>query len=717
MKDTGERGNTLAPRRRTDAALVDHQARLLRSPDFHVLLSTFSKSTGLTVQVFGADAEPRLPVVCSTPLANRLAAVGVWESSGAGRALSDSLVRRVAGEHSIVTVRAFDALRVVAIPLAIEGTLLGTLVAGWVFDSFPDPVIAKHLGSHVALPFHELWPLVRQQPPIGPEKLDTYARLLEMLAGSFLRERGMAIMASQRNADLQTLNDACTRMTTAVTEQEIAQVLVDAACHVGRTDRVHVLRMVEDGEGELLAACHPPTDIDRRRVARVVRVDLEDGSGGRLGVLEMELRPTQSEPWPEEAVATLAAVAGVTLARARAMAALESERERLGEANRAKDEFMAVLSHELRTPMAPIVGWADMLVRGTVPADRLGRAYEAIAKNAQRELQLIEEMLDLSRILNGKIVLDRSVVPAADAVAHAVDLGERLAQGRDLSFRLEMPERPLSLNVDPHRLDQMLANLVANAVKFTPDGGTITVGAREVPDRSDVDLFVADSGIGMSAATLGTIFHRFRQADATTTRRYGGLGIGLSIVRSLAEMHGGQAFAESAGEGQGSRFVVRLPRWSGQEVGHEPAEPSPAVVHLPAAARPRVLLVDDAADTLDVVRAILEHAGHTVFTARSAMDALDLAKKDPPDVILCDIAMPEIDGFGFLRAVRADALLSRVPVIALTSYAGMAERGRIREAGFDAYLAKPVDAPTLNATLGRFTAPAPHRHDPGRDTP
>ena len=390
----------------------------------------------------------------------------------------------------------------------------------------------------------------------------------------------------------------------------------------------------------------------------------------------------------------------VELERERLLENEHTAREAAEAANRAKDDFLAILSHELRTPLTPIIGWVSMLRGGMLrqSPESLDQALSTIERNARQELQIVDEMLDLSRILNNKVVLEPEPVSPEDALAASFAFARALVEGRDLRLESSIERGLPAVYADPKRLQQILSNLISNAVKFTPAGGTIILGLRR-GRASEVEFFVCDTGVGIRPDALTRIFDRFSQADTSTTRRYGGLGIGLSVVRGLVELHGGRVRAESDGDGCGATFVVTIPAMSrpfeapeGRVRGRYSGD---LVRRADASRQRRVLVVDDSPDTLAVLKALIESGGYEVDTAESVSGALEAARKARPDVIVTDIGMPDEDGFGLLKRVRADEALAPIPLIALTGFASPSNRDEALRAGFSAHLAKPVDQPLL----------------------
>ena len=393
------------------------------------------------------------------------------------------------------------------------------------------------------------------------------------------------------------------------------------------------------------------------------------------------------------------------LDRARLYESAQVARTAAEEANRSKDEFLSTVSHELRTPLNAMLGWASLLRNGTLDSARSTRAVEAIFNNATRQAHLIEELLDVSRIVAGRAVLDRQRLDIGDNVRGAVEAVLPLAESKGLEVRVT-PPTGVAVVADPRRLEQVFLNLLSNAVKFTPAGGRIEVDAVVATDR--IDVRVADTGSGIEPAFLPHVFERFRQADSTMARSVGGLGLGLFIARHLVEAQGGRIAAHSEGAGRGTTFVVSLPIATSRQA---PAGPLPA----PTADEPgeppsltgiHVLIVDDEPDAREVMTSTLESSGATVRTAPSASDALQLLDQEHFDVLLSDIAMPEKDGYELIRDIRrrAEARYADIPAAAVTASAGDDERARALSAGFQLHVPKPVPPGVLAHTVAHLVA-------------
>jgi signal transduction histidine kinase/ActR/RegA family two-component response regulator len=384
------------------------------------------------------------------------------------------------------------------------------------------------------------------------------------------------------------------------------------------------------------------------------------------------------------------------------------ERERTAraaaeEGNRLKDQFLATVSHELRTPLNAILGWADMLLAQRIDESMRDRACRSIYENARQQARMIDELLDIARIVSGKLRLERTAVDLPQVVRAALDVVQVAAEAKHVAITVDAEPGIDGVYGDVARLQQIAWNLLSNAVKFTEPGGHVVVQLRRV--QSTVEIVVTDDGVGIPPAFLPWVFEPFRQADASNTRRHGGLGLGLSIVKHLVEAHGGTIAAESTGEGHGSTFTVRLPTRAGAPetvLALPPAKQSDAYVSLNTMS---VLVVDDDRESRDVAAAHLTSHDATVWTAASAAQGLEILLREQIDVLLSDIAMPGEDGYSFIRRVRAlDAKTSAIPAAALTALAREEDRQRAIDAGFQVHLPKPIDGQSLIAavaSLGR----------------
>lgn len=380
----------------------------------------------------------------------------------------------------------------------------------------------------------------------------------------------------------------------------------------------------------------------------------------------------------------------------RAAAAIENARlyREVREADRHKNEFLAMLAHELRNPLAPVRNAAHLLRRydARVPAAR--RAREVIERQVQHMTRLVDDLLDVSRITRGKIVLRKEQVDVASVVERAVEDTRPAFQECRHELVVSLPDEPVWLEADPTRLEQVLINLLSNAAKYTEPGGRVELEARRLGDEAIV--CVRDTGMGISADMLPHVFELFTQSERALDRSQGGLGIGLTLVKSLVEMHGGSIRAASAGSGQGSTFTISLP------VALAAPQPAPPETGAAAPARPRrVLLVDDNADALETLGMLIEAWGHEVHIAADGSAALAAAREFRPDVVLLDIGLPRMDGYEVARQLRREPGMDEALLAALTGYGQEQDRRRSQEAGFDLHLVKPVNPSTLERVLAR----------------
>lgn len=383
----------------------------------------------------------------------------------------------------------------------------------------------------------------------------------------------------------------------------------------------------------------------------------------------------------------------------------------LEEANRAKDEFLALMSHELRTPLTPILGWVRMFSRGTKDPAEMARGLKVIERNVLAQAKLVEDLLDVSRIITGKLRLNIRPLEVPDVIEAGIDAVRSAADAKEISIESVLDPGVTTIMGDPDRLQQVVWNLLSNSVKFTPKGGRIAV--KLTHSEPHLKLVVTDNGKGISREFMPHLFERFRQGDSSSTRAFGGLGLGLAIVRHLVELHGGSVVAESEGEGKGSTFTVLLPMRTVQHESKSILRPKPAssMNGRSNLSGLRILLVEDEPDSRDLLATVLEQEGATVTTAPCVREAMAALEKQTPDILVSDIAMPDEDGYSLIRQVRSRATNKggNVPAIALTAYAKEEDRNRALAEGFQVHVAKPIDPTALVevvASLSKQCQPA-----------
>jgi PAS domain S-box-containing protein len=460
--------------------------------------------------------------------------------------------------------------------------------------------------------------------------------------------------------------------------------------------------------GEVLGTMffgHPEPDVFTERTERIVR-----GIAAQAAVAIDNARLYEA--------AQRAAEERKVLLENERLARLDAERT-----SQMKDEFLATLSHELRTPLSAILGWAQVLRRGSRDQNDLQKGLQTIERNARAQAQLIEDLLDMSRITSGKVLLDMQVMAPASFIDAAIETARPAADARNIRIEKHYAADPGMVAGDPARLQQVVWNLLSNAIKFTPRDGLVSIELSR--NDASVSITVRDNGAGIKPEFITHVFERFRQADASMTRRHGGLGLGLAIVRHLIEQHGGTVRAESAGEGQGASFTIELP------LAKQPA-PSPArsaraaMIREAAPSTPdmtardlsgiTVLVVDDDRDNRELIKRILGDCGATVRISASAREAFTEFREQVPNLLITDLGMPEVDGFELLDWVRKlpRDQGSQVPAIALTAFARSEDRLRALEAGFSAHISKPVEPSELIATVAAVVGPsAPLVHRAG----
>ncbi|MGI9065809.1 MAG: hybrid sensor histidine kinase/response regulator [Pyrinomonadaceae bacterium] len=381
-------------------------------------------------------------------------------------------------------------------------------------------------------------------------------------------------------------------------------------------------------------------------------------------------------------------------------------------ANRMKDEFLATVSHELRTPLNAIIGWSHLLRGGSLDKATASRALETIDRNAKVQAQLIEDILDVSRMITGKLRLNNEPVDIASVINAAIDSVQLAVDSKDIELEVTLDPSARHTLGDSSRLQQVVWNLLSNAIKFTPSGGRIEVKVKRA--GRNLKIRVSDSGQGIGPDFLPFIFERFRQADGTTTRQHGGLGLGLAIVRHLVELHGGTITAESAGEGRGSTFIIKLPlapspqrnRESRKTTGSlQEKKDSNAHFSSPSLDDVQVLLVDDDPDTLQILSLMLVESKANVQTAGSVSEALEVLEWYTPDVVVSDLAMPGEDGYSLIAKIRASENGKQILTVALTSYVRVEDRARALSAGFSMFVPKPVEPNELITAIANLAEP------------
>jgi len=545
--------------------------------------------------------------------------------------------------------------------------------------------------------------------PVVPDVLRTKVAVFADLHQMTAQVKRQAESLRQRAAQLHRLSTASLEINGAQSLDDMVKVVADSAREIlgvpraVATARVHDRRIHRATSPAALAA--PLDGAENDLVMSIVRstnflaVPLTRRDGRNMGELQVSGKPHGAFTEEDEDIL-------VQLAQMTSIAVENTLYGELREANRLKDEFLATVSHELRTPLSAMLSWVWMLRRGGLDAEGAARAIEAIERNVKAQTRIVEDLLDVSRIVTGKLRLDTRLVDLGPIIEMTTDSITPAAEAKGITVRSSIDGATPPVLGDAIRLQQLVWNLLTNAIKFTSAGGRVDVVL--ATSGAEVEVRVSDTGIGISQDFLAYVFEPFRQADGSSGRKSGGLGLGLAIVRHVAELHGGRVEARSAGEDQGSTFVLTLPVATGREAIEEltPSPPSAETAAPRTAvslAGSSVLVVEDEADTREALALILAQAGATVTSTSTAAQALDAVAAARPDILLCDIGLPTEDGYVLIRKLRALTAEQggATPAVALSAFAQATDRARALAAGFDTHVAKPIDPDRLLRTLAR----------------
>jgi PAS domain S-box-containing protein len=514
-------------------------------------------------------------------------------------------------------------------------------------------------------------------------------RLSEERFAKAFRASPLALtITSLKTSRLLEVNETFTRLSGYTREEAVGRTTPELGVWARDSDREEEVAMV--------------FELGRVRDLEY-RFRMKDGTE-RVGLVSAERIEIGGEPCALTVIQDVTEQKRAEAERDRVLEREKALRAEAEDASRLKDEFLATISHELRTPLTAILGWAHLLRTGRLDEKNEAGALETIERNARTQAQLIEDLLDVSRIITGKLRLDVRAVDPNFFIESAIEAVRPAAEAKGIRVQKIVDTGVVSVSGDPVRLQQVVWNLLSNAIKFTPKGGRVQIRLERV--NSHIEIAVSDTGEGITPEFLPHVFDRFRQADQQTTRRHGGMGLGLAIVRHLAELHGGNVRAESPGEGKGATFTVLLPVapvYQSSEV-RESVQPVGGGT-LPTYECPekldglRVLIVDDDPDTRELLKAGLGRCGAEVVTAATAGEALEAIAADPPDLLISDIGMPGEDGYELIRKVRAlpTERGGRVPAVALTAYARTEDRLRALRAGYQMHVSKPVELAELVA--------------------
>jgi signal transduction histidine kinase/CHASE1-domain containing sensor protein/CheY-like chemotaxis protein len=425
--------------------------------------------------------------------------------------------------------------------------------------------------------------------------------------------------------------------------------------------------------------------------------------GRIIGTIEVQSYQPQAYQQEHVTAMTMAAnLTAVAIENVRLLKLERTAREAAEESNRLKDEFLATVSHELRTPLTAILGWARLLEDGALDGPMTHQAVDTIWRNAKAQAQIVDDILDVSRIITGNLYIDLHPIEVVPVVQNAINVVRPTADAKGIRIESQIDNTPAMISGDANRLQQVIWNLLSNAVKFTNNGGRVTLKVTQA--NAAVEISVTDTGQGISREFMPYVFDRFSQADSTTTRHHGGLGLGLAIARHLVEIHGGTIRAASRGEGQGATFTITLPLLDSKVKTLEPETTDKALAYATQMlAGLNVLLVDDDSDTLKLMATALSRRQANVTAVSSAGEAIQAIKQNRPDVLVSDIAMPDEDGYGLIEKVRSleNGETQSIPAVAITAYAKEEDRERALSSGFQIYLAKPIELRELVSVVAR----------------
>jgi signal transduction histidine kinase len=563
--------------------------------------------------------------------------------------------------------------------------------------------------------------------PVVPEVLRTKVSVLVDLFRASAELRRQTESLSRRTGQLHQLTLASLAINAADSTDAMVALATGSAADILGAGLAQVVVQLDDRRvvhvatpGRANGSAEPldsPVGGEVRRTNRTTRlswahderphhglgVPLVGRAGGNLG--SIEVARDGDVPFDQEDEDLLVQLAHMTSIAVENVVFSEAR-----EANRLKDEFIAAVSHELRTPLNALRSWAWVLRQRQLEPEKAAAVAEAIERSVTAQARIIDDLLDVSRIMTGKMSLRLEPLDLRPIVQAASDAFMAAADGQGVGFGRTIDGEPILVSGDGDRLQQVVSNLISNAIKFTPKGGRVDVTLEH--DGTNAVVRVSDTGCGIAAGFLPHVFERFRQADGAVTRRAGGLGVGLTIARQLVDMHGGSISAASPGEGQGASFTVVLPRLHDARTAAStaaPAEPA-APVRLDGV---RVLLVEDDVDTRNVMQLVLSDAGASVVTAASADEAMQTLGAHVFDAILCDIGLPGEDGFSFIRRARTTVESCRgLPALALSAFARKRDKQRAREVGFDGHLAKPIDPAELLRALTELLPARPAVDEP-----
>lgn len=683
-------------------------------------LAKFAKATGLTISLYDQHGERRSNVITASPIGARLASAKFWSPGALGDTIDQDAAKACIAASSALYNVQLETFAHLAIPILIEGKALAALVLGWIPDRFADPVNCDSVSKKIQAEPLEIWQLMRMQQPISQEKLESHAGMLETFAGPLMHQ--LIVREDHRRRALRSkiISETSQAFAESTTERQICLAAISSLCQIIRTTAItiEVVKIQNELENKSRYSDAWPTTGFREcpdgELFSHWKIPITATQARPLGTVEITLAGSFLSEESKADVLVVVGQFGIALQKVHLIEALEGERSALKGANsqlehlhKMKDEFLATISHELRTPLNAVLGWSQMLIDEGPTMPEFKEAVATIEQNAKNQLHLIEDLLDVSRIISGKMNLVRDDIEATAILKQSMQTVFPMIEARRQKVHLQVSPTPLYLKGDATRLTQIFWNILSNASKFTPDGGAISVVLENAGHY--LRLAISDSGKGIPQDFLPHLFDRFSQADGSFTRRHGGLGLGLAIVRHLVELHGGTVTATSEGEGKGSTFTVFLPQnTTDQELDNARTltefSESATKKATPRLQDRKVLLIDDEPNSLRLARFVLEKSGAAVKTCDSAAEGYEAMLDWQPDIIISDISMPGESGYELIRRIRFlnSETGARVPAIALTALASNEKREMALSAGFDLHLAKPLEPNKLVSAVAQL---------------
>lgn len=692
----------------------EHINEIISHKHWNGPLEQFALSTGFVVSLYNSFGTlvsgPHTP----NPISKRYQAAGIWSETGMGRIEELKIFERVKESHKVQKALAFDKLPILGMPLFNNSKLIGVLILGWMFDHFADPVETDRLAKDLSIPQLELWSLVRQHVPLSESKLNSYAELLKTISQSLILELINNQAELKTSRILRILNQSALELTAAFSIADIEQAASKAARELtyGGDIKIHFT----SADGILpTGAASPQHNLYSTIQDAKLRVPIESSDSSILGIIEVQL-PTSSGNYESE-LSALASQVAVAFQKVKLISDLQKERghlkftlEELRRASLVRDQFLTTLSHELRTPLTAVLGWCQILKDENLDYERASFALQTIERNAKAQAQLIEDLLDASRIISGKMLMNIELGDLIAVVQDSIKTIKPTAEKKRITITLEKNVDKLIVYLDPVRIQQIFWNLLSNAVKFTPNDGKIQISISK--EEHSVSVRVTDSGVGIKPEFLGMVFDRFSQADSSYARTYGGLGLGLAIVKQLIELHGGSVEVDSLGENQGTSFIIRFPigeinahlqkeHLANRQSSISASLPGSGATEKPNLDGVKILIVDDTEDTLQLIKLFTKKEGAIIETATSVDEGIQKFHQFKPDIIISDISMPGRDGFSFILELKDLMNLENriIPVVAVTAYTGEEDKQRVLNSGFAGHIGKPIHRQVLIKTI------------------